>query len=475
MTTEAEPEEGGTVTGGGTFKVGASVTLVAATNSGWRFVEWEENGSTNLTLSFPANTDSTNTAKFVELVEVEAEAEPLLGGTVTGGGTYDAGSVVTLIAIPFPDYKFTGWFLEGLLTNDPVFITIASATLEPLKYKAHFAPAVTVTVVADPTNAGSVTGGGLCEIGDTNTILTATASNNWQFVSWNDGTTNNPYPITVPDTNVTYTAHFIAVNSVALSSSSNPGGYLDEITFTASLTATNATGTVQFLTNGVAFDAETLTNGLATSLPLASLPRGTNWITAVYSGDDFNPPGTNTIAQLVTNHLPQAATAFFLFTAVPDHKIVIAQLVTNWSDVDGDVLTLTSLNACTNGGTVSLSSKYIYYSNTNRVRDQFTYVISDGQGGSGIGVVDIWRLPDHTNNTFNVTSLVRNSDGSVSVGFAGIPGFTYWVEAATNLFHSTWDILSTNIAGANGAWSWTDTNAVNYPVRLYRAVQPASN
>ena len=46
----------------------------------------------------------------------------------------------------------------------------------------------------------------------------------------------------------------------------------------------NATGTIQFLTNNVLFDTESVSGGSATSASTILLPRGTNLITAIYSG-----------------------------------------------------------------------------------------------------------------------------------------------------------------------------------------------
>ena len=210
--TEAVPEEGGTVTGGGTYDLGESVTLTATTNSGWRFVHWEDD-STNLSRTITADEDATYTATFVEQVEVETEADPTNGGFVLGAGTYDAGSLVTLIATTNSGWRFNGWFHDGFITNSPVFVTVASPSLEGLiTYTAKFVQTVTVTGLANPTNAGSVAGGRVCDVGDTNVILTATAFNGWAFVRWNDGTTNNPYHITAPVTDITYAADFTSTN-----------------------------------------------------------------------------------------------------------------------------------------------------------------------------------------------------------------------------------------------------------------------
>ena len=45
VSVSANPAAGGTVTGGGTFNGGASVTVIATPNTGYVFVNWTENGS----------------------------------------------------------------------------------------------------------------------------------------------------------------------------------------------------------------------------------------------------------------------------------------------------------------------------------------------------------------------------------------------------------------------------------------------
>jgi autotransporter-associated beta strand protein len=97
-----------------------------------------------------------------------------------------------------------------------------------------------------------------------------------------------------------------AVSSVALASSENPSRDNGEVAFTATVTGVDTpTGTVQFLTNGAAFDAETLTNDAASSVATALLPAGTNTITAAYSGDENYLSSTNNLNQVVVVVNPQ--------------------------------------------------------------------------------------------------------------------------------------------------------------------------
>jgi hypothetical protein len=103
-----------------------------------------------------------------------------------------------------------------------------------------------LTVTANPTDGGTVTGGGTCAVG-TNVQLVATASNGWVFANWNDGGTNNPYVITMPETNITYTANF-AVDVSQFTYTTNGD---DTITITG-YTGSSGTITIPSTINGLA-------------------------------------------------------------------------------------------------------------------------------------------------------------------------------------------------------------------------------
>ena len=61
-------------------------------------------------------------------------------------------------------------------------------------------------------------------------------------------------------------------------------------------------------------------------------------------------------------------------------------------------------------------------------------------------------------------------NGVVKITFFGIPNFAYVVQTTTNLSVPWWTI-STNIAGTNGSWLFTDPNATNAQ-QYYRLSQP---
>jgi peptidoglycan/xylan/chitin deacetylase (PgdA/CDA1 family) len=69
-----------------------------------------------------------------------------------------------------------------------------------------------------------------------------------------------------------------------------------------------------------------------------------------------------------------------------------------------------------------------------------------------------------------ITAVSRKPDGSIAVVGAGVPDRLYLIQASTNLVN--WTTVSTNMADANGAFSFTDTDAPVYPARYYRFVAP---
>jgi hypothetical protein len=71
-----------------------------------------------------------------------------------------------------------------------------------------------------------------------------------------------------------------------------------------------------------------------------------------------------------------------------------------------------------------------------------------------------------------VVGAVIEADGNVAISFAGAPNYTYWVQATTNLSSPDWVTISTNTAGTNGLWNYTDLAATNYAQRFYRSAQP---
>ena len=136
-------------------------------------------------------------------VTISIAANPSAAGAATGGGTYAPGTNVVLTATASNGWVFASW--SDSTTNNPHTITVPVTNST---YTANFVVAATVTGNSSTNVGGTVTGGGVYAVGGT-AVLTATPSNGWGFAGWDTGVTNNPYSITVPSSNITYTAQFV--------------------------------------------------------------------------------------------------------------------------------------------------------------------------------------------------------------------------------------------------------------------------
>ncbi len=186
ITASVDPEEGGVVTGAGTYTHGETVTLTASANEGYLFDGWVKDGetvSTEPSLSFTAIEDGEYVAQFtLQSYPIEITAFPTEGGMVTGAGTYYHGDICTLTATPNTGYVFLYWIKDGVQVSTEASYTFT--VTGPATYVANFVNFnYEVSVVVNPAEAGTVQGAGNYDLGLTCT-LTATPNEGYQFVNW---------------------------------------------------------------------------------------------------------------------------------------------------------------------------------------------------------------------------------------------------------------------------------------------------
>lgn len=134
---DVTPAGAGSVSGGGSYTEGTSVTLTATANPGYRFTSWTSVGggtfanssSANTTFTMPSG-DVTITANFVQVYTVTVSSTA--GGTATADKTTAAeGETVTLTATPDSGYHFDGWrVVSGTVTIQDNKFTMPAGNVE---------------------------------------------------------------------------------------------------------------------------------------------------------------------------------------------------------------------------------------------------------------------------------------------------------------------------------------------------------
>lgn len=176
----------GKISGSGLVQLGASVTLTAAPNTGYKFTAWQENGQTvsrDRAYTFTATGNRALTAVFEAAATIAVSIDPPGGGSASGGGTYDIGTSVTVTAAPASGYLFTAWKEGGETVSTARSYTFTATRSRNLT--AVFAVACNVSATVEPSGSGSVSGAGTFPQGAVVTV-TAAAGNGFRFAAWKE-------------------------------------------------------------------------------------------------------------------------------------------------------------------------------------------------------------------------------------------------------------------------------------------------
>ena len=196
ITATASPEEGGSVSGAGTYAHGAEVTLTATPAANYDFDSWTENGtevSAQPEYTFTAEEDRDLVAHFTHLGYIlSLSVQPEGAGHVEADpqqDRYHQGEEITLTATPAAGSQFLHWedATEAILSEETSFVftmpaqdTSLVAVFEALTYQ--------ITATASPEEGGSVSGAGTYAHG-AEVTLTATPAANYAFDSWTENGT----------------------------------------------------------------------------------------------------------------------------------------------------------------------------------------------------------------------------------------------------------------------------------------------
>jgi uncharacterized repeat protein (TIGR01451 family) len=218
---------------------------------------------------------------------------------------------------------------------------------------------------------------------------------------------------------------------------------------------TSFTWTIATTTRGVdnfdpakfAFDTTAFTNDLAGGTFSAAL----------------SPDGNSVYVIFTPNHAPTASPIGYSRAHSTFLRLAVPNILTNYTaDIDGDARTLLFVGASTNGSYVGTNNGYIVVAPTNNISESFIYVVKDARAyraGDTIRAATNWITITVTNAVGIAQSISVVNGQSITVRFAGVPGYSYDVERTTDLLNPTWIAVETTNAPPNGVWFYEDTNS----------------
>ncbi len=214
--------------GSGFYAIGGSCTAVCTPDPNFVFAGFYSDAaktqllSSNNPYTFTVNGVTTIYAKTNGVltpgnsVVVTLETNKSAGGTITGGGSYEAGTEVTVVATPAAGYTFGGWYKGSTKVSDN-----ASYTFTPdgdITLTANFVTTggsqMHIVATSSDTSLGTVSGDGYYDAGS-NCTLIATPVGGATFVGWFENNTQ-------VSSNATYTFE-VTTDRVLVARFSNSG------------------------------------------------------------------------------------------------------------------------------------------------------------------------------------------------------------------------------------------------------------
>jgi hypothetical protein len=200
----------GVVTGGDIVHYGDSVVLVATSNYGYHFSQWNDGNIDNPRSVF-VEQDDVFTAIFDKNSYYIGLGDSSIYGYVTGVGSYEYLDSCSISAIANYGYHFTQWS-DGN-TDNPRSITLTQDTF----FTAEFAKnTYTLTVVSNDSTLGEVFGNTTCEYLDTVNISASVIMPHYHFAQWSDGNADSIRDVVVTSDSIIMAIFHIDTHSVML-------------------------------------------------------------------------------------------------------------------------------------------------------------------------------------------------------------------------------------------------------------------
>jgi uncharacterized repeat protein (TIGR02543 family) len=171
------PTSGGTTNGEGAYASGTSVTITAAQNTGYTFVNWTDKTSNLVVSTSPSYTfvltqNKTFVANFV--LNVYSLTVVAQNGTVSktpDQANYNHGTLVSLIATPAAGYVFTSWSGDASGSTNPLQVAMNSSKTVTANFTLITIPPTPISILGSAALFGAFGGNaGITNMG-INTVI----------------------------------------------------------------------------------------------------------------------------------------------------------------------------------------------------------------------------------------------------------------------------------------------------------------
>jgi hypothetical protein len=214
LSTSITPNGGGTISpGGGMYKKGTSVTLVATPSNYFIFNGWAGDVSGNINpLTVKIDSNKNIVASFIKKT-----SKLQLNVNIPGSGTldpksgdYEAGVQVKITETPATGYRFDHW--GGSASGNSTQISVLMDTDKTIT--AYFVQQYTLKVASNPSEGGTISiGNGVYDVG-TQVKISGTQQFPYAFGSWSgaDNAAVNPTTVTM-DSDKNVSCNFVKLTA----------------------------------------------------------------------------------------------------------------------------------------------------------------------------------------------------------------------------------------------------------------------
>jgi len=434
-------------------------TVTAVPDTGYHFTAWSDGSVAN------PRTD-TNVKTTVDVTTNFVQNEYVLTLNTVGEGTviatpasthYHYGDVVELSATPNQGWSFGSWsanVTEGrvtihddttvtaIFTQDEYTLTVISThgtvTMTPAKAKYHYGDIVTLKMATD---------------------------DGWTFTGWTPILTDDKVTITG---NTIVTANFVLTNTAPVAMNDGYATNEDEV---LAIAAPGVLG------NDIDVDGNTLTavlvdepshgtltlhaNGSLTYTPAAGY-FGSDSFT--YKANDGQADSHLAAVGITINHVNHVPVAVDDTTSTLEGIAVTVDVLGNDSDPDGDTLSVASVTTPTHGLVVINPDHTLKYAPAPLFNgsDEFTYTISDGNGGAATAKVSVIVGPVNDAPTAGNDLYATDEDTPLTLSAPGVlandtdpDGDAITAVLVDNVQHGTL------VLNADGSFTYTPTPNFN--------------